>query len=96
MARRSTASVSRQDLVCGSHNGIHRETEIRHEIRGRRRLAKTGHADDAPIEQKLCKKEACAIQWCLAKRNHKEEYCKDFIAAWKACCDRAKASETPD
>jgi hypothetical protein len=50
------------------------------------------HSDDAPIEQKLCKKEACAIQWCLAKRNHKEEYCKDFIAAWRACCDRAKAS----
>ena len=40
----------------------------------------------------MCKKEACAIQWCLAKRNHKEEYCKDFIAAWKACCERAKAS----
>jgi hypothetical protein len=54
------------------------------------------HSDDAPIEQKMCKKEACAIQWCLAKRNHKEEYCKDFIAAWRACCDRAKASETPD
>ena len=25
------------------------------------------HAEDAPIEQKLCKKEACAIQWCLAR-----------------------------
>ena len=37
---------------------------------------------DAPIEQKLCKKEACAIQWCLARRNHKEGS-KD-IAAWKA------------
>ena len=27
------------------------------------------HSEDAPIEQKLCKREACAIQWCLARRN---------------------------
>ena len=36
------------------------------------------HAEDAPIEQKLCKKEACAIQWCLARRNHKEVTLQGF------------------
>ena len=29
--------------------------------------------DGAPVEQSACKKEACNIQWCLAKRNHQEK-----------------------
>ena len=50
-------------------------------------------AEGAPVEQTACKKEACAIQWCLARRNHQEKYCLDYIAAWKECCERARAAE---
>mmetsp|Transcript_4881 Transcript_4881/g.16079 ORF Transcript_4881/g.16079 Transcript_4881/m.16079 type:complete len:98 (-) Transcript_4881:495-788(-) len=49
--------------------------------------------DDAPIEQRLCKDQACAIQRCLARSNFKEAYCKEDIAAWRACCERARALE---
>ncbi|KAL3817153.1 hypothetical protein ACHAXA_006153 [Cyclostephanos tholiformis] len=47
--------------------------------------------DDAPPEQKLCAKQACAIQWCLAKRDHKEDLCRAFIDDWQACCDKVRA-----
>ena len=47
----------------------------------------------APVEQKACKKEACAIQWCLARRNHQERYCQAFIQAWEDCCATAKKQE---
>jgi len=48
--------------------------------------------EDAPPEQKLCSKEACAIQWCLAKHDHKEKWCLATIDAWKQCCERVKAA----
>ena len=48
---------------------------------------------DAPLEQKLCKDEAIAIQRCLARCNHKQVYCKEAIAAWKTCCERVKAEQ---
>jgi len=51
--------------------------------------SRSGQNEDAPPEQKACTKEACAIQWCLARRNHKEHYCKSYIDAWKDCRDRA-------
>mmetsp|Transcript_14187 Transcript_14187/g.23498 ORF Transcript_14187/g.23498 Transcript_14187/m.23498 type:complete len:95 (-) Transcript_14187:248-532(-) len=35
-----------------------------------------------------CAKLACAIQWCLAKRNHKEKYCQVYIDEWKTCRDK--------
>ena len=53
------------------------------------------HAEDAPPEEKLCSKEACAIQWCLAKHNHQEKWCRLTIDAWRDCCARVKkAAET--
>ncbi len=45
--------------------------------------------EDAPPEQKHCAKQACAIQWCLAKRDHKEELCQNFIREWEDCRDKA-------
>lgn len=48
--------------------------------------------EDAPPEQKLCAKQACAIQWCLAKRDHKEHLCRAFIDDWQACCDKVRAA----
>ena len=53
--------------------------------------SRSGQSDEAPPEQKACTKEACAIQWCLARRNHKEHLCQAFIDAWDAC--RIKAIE---
>ena len=47
---------------------------------------------NAPPEQKLCAKQACAIQWCLAKRDHKEHLCKAVIDDWQACCDKVRAA----
>lgn len=47
--------------------------------------------ENAPPEQKLCQKQACAIQWCLAKRDHKEKYCKAYIDDWQDCVDKVKA-----
>jgi len=49
-------------------------------------------SEDAPPEQKACSKEACAIQWCLAKHNHKEKWCVATIDAWRQCCERVKAA----
>jgi hypothetical protein len=36
-----------------------------------------------------CQKFACAIEWCLSRRNYNEEACKDYIDAWKKCHDKA-------
>jgi hypothetical protein len=44
----------------------------------------------APAEQKECVKYAVAMQWCLAKRNHKEKWCTQPIEEWKACVRRVK------
>ena len=52
--------------------------------------------EDAPIEQKKCKKEACNIQYCLARNNHIQKRCEDIIAIWKECCDKAKGIITKD
>eukprot|EP00542_Grammatophora_oceanica_P017551 CAMPEP_0194033104 /NCGR_PEP_ID=MMETSP0009_2-20130614/5901_1 /TAXON_ID=210454 /ORGANISM="Grammatophora oceanica, Strain CCMP 410" /LENGTH=68 /DNA_ID=CAMNT_0038673725 /DNA_START=68 /DNA_END=274 /DNA_ORIENTATION=+ len=35
-----------------------------------------------------CAKQACAIQWCLAKRDHKENLCRAFIENWEQCRDK--------
>ena len=57
--------------------------------KGKRRAQK----DDAPIEQKACAKQACAIQWCLARRNHSEVLCKAFIEDWENCCKRVREGD---
>lgn len=56
--------------------------------KGRRAAQK----EDAPPEQKDCAKQACAIQWCLAKRGQKEHLCQSFIDDWKECTQRARAA----
>lgn len=48
---------------------------------------------NADITLRECKDQACAIQWCLAKNNHKEDRCRDIIDAWKLCCEKARSSE---
>lgn len=58
--------------------------------KGRRQAQK----DDAPPEQRLCAKQACAIQWCLAKRDHKEHLCRAVIDEWESCCAKVRAAAT--
>ena len=38
-----------------------------------------------------CASKACAIQWCMAKRDHKEKLCQAFIDDWKECRDKYMA-----
>ncbi len=49
--------------------------------------------DSAPPEQKKCKTQACKIQWCLARRDHKEHLCQPYIDDWKRCCEQVRAVE---
>jgi hypothetical protein len=37
-----------------------------------------------------CAKKACAIQWCLARRDNNQAYCQDYIDAWNACATHFK------
>lgn len=48
-------------------------------------------AVDADPAQKKCQQLACNIQWCLAKNNHKQVRCQDFVKAWEECV--AKVNE---
>ena len=33
------------------------------------------------------------MQWCLAKNNHKEKWCKAVIDVWRKCQEEVKAAE---
>eukprot|EP00559_Dactyliosolen_fragilissimus_P007885 CAMPEP_0184865888 /NCGR_PEP_ID=MMETSP0580-20130426/19549_1 /TAXON_ID=1118495 /ORGANISM="Dactyliosolen fragilissimus" /LENGTH=74 /DNA_ID=CAMNT_0027365265 /DNA_START=129 /DNA_END=353 /DNA_ORIENTATION=+ len=57
---------------------------------------RSAQSDDASPEQKHCTKQACAIQWCLAQRNHKEAYCQAYIDEWKRCCEQARLAAAAD
>lgn len=39
----------------------------------------------------VCPTEAVELQWCLAKRDHKEIFCKEYVKRWSECCERANA-----
>jgi hypothetical protein len=47
--------------------------------------------DELPPEQILCTRHACAIQYCLARHNHQEKYCKAIVQEWEKCRDMARA-----
>ncbi len=46
--------------------------------------------------QQLCAKKARDMQWCLAKNNHKEKWCKAVIDAWRKCEEDVKAAEAKE
>ena len=48
-------------------------------------------SEEADICQKECKKEACAIQWCLSRNNYQEKKCQHALTQWKSCCERVKS-----
>ena len=50
--------------------------------------------EDLPPEQIHCKKQACAIQYCLARRNLQQNACQAYIEAWEQCRDKARAMDS--
>lgn len=50
---------------------------------------KTQSKNEKDPGQLRCTKQARAIQWCLSRRNHQEDACKDYIDAWKRCREKA-------
>ena len=43
-----------------------------------------------PPEQTLCAKQACAIQYCLNRFNHQEQYCKSFVKEYNKCREKVR------
>lgn len=48
--------------------------------------------NDLPPEQIYCRKEACAIQYCLNRFDHQQNKCQDVIETWEKCRDKARAN----
>lgn len=42
---------------------------------------------------KECKQHACALQYCMAKNNHKQDRCEHFMTLWKECCEYVKSQD---
>ncbi|KAF4127990.1 Mature-T-Cell Proliferation I type [Phytophthora infestans] len=43
--------------------------------------------------ERVCKKQACAIQFCLQRRGYQESKCADVIKRYYDCCATAKEAE---
>ena len=43
------------------------------------------HSKDATLSERKCEKHTIAVQWCLAKNDHKQDRCQDLVDVWKAC-----------
>ena len=50
-------------------------------------------SESASLAQKRCTKEACNIQYCLAKYQYQQQKCEEIIDVWKNCCKNANAIE---
>ena len=44
-------------------------------------------------EQIMCRKEACAIQFCLQKHDYQVDKCAEIYAEWERCRDLARAKK---
>ena len=47
--------------------------------------------EELPPEQIKCRKQACAIQYCLNRNNLQQKACREYIEAWEQCRDKARA-----
>lgn len=47
--------------------------------------------DVLPPEEIFCKKQACAIQYCLNRSNHQEKKCQVYVDAYNDCKTKARA-----
>lgn len=43
--------------------------------------------------ERMCKKQACAIQFCLQRRNYQENKCAEVIKRYYDCCTAATEAE---
>ena len=50
-------------------------------------------SEELPPEQIYCKKQACDIQYCLARRNQQQSACQAYIEAWEQCRDKARQQD---
>ena len=50
--------------------------------------------EEKPPEQRWCRKEACEIQYCLARENYQEDKCRHKIEAWEKCAQQARKRES--
>ena len=46
--------------------------------------------NDADVCQIHCKKQACAIQWCLSRNNYQEPKCTFVINQYESCCIKVR------
>lgn len=50
-------------------------------------------SEDADICVRMCKKIACELQYCMARNNHQQSRCENFITSWNDCCTAVKADQ---
>ncbi|KAG3027972.1 hypothetical protein PC120_g5121 [Phytophthora cactorum] len=50
-------------------------------------------ATEKELCERVCKKQACAIQFCLQRRNYQESKCAEVIKRYYDCCAAAKEAE---
>ncbi|RLN48840.1 hypothetical protein BBJ28_00003129 [Nothophytophthora sp. Chile5] len=54
----------------------------------------TGVTDqNTTLCERVCKKQACAIQFCLQRRNYQESKCADVIKRYYDCCAAATRAD---
>ena len=46
------------------------------------------HNKDATISEHKCEKHTLAVQWCLAKNDHKEDKCRGLVKRWRECTEK--------
>lgn len=46
-------------------------------------------AAEKELCERVCKKQACAIQFCLQRRNYQESKCAEVIKRYYDCCAAA-------
>ncbi|KAE8994074.1 hypothetical protein PF011_g16875 [Phytophthora fragariae] len=46
-------------------------------------------ATEKELCERVCKKQVCAIQFCLQRRNYQESKCADVIKRYYDCCATA-------
>ena len=48
------------------------------------------------VEERVCKKQACALQHCFAKYNNSEAMCRKYFDAWEICAQQVRANNSSD
>ena len=105
--RMSTAAVggAGATLACVSHrpaqakHGPEAATPVRESrLQGSFIYSGSGkkQSKTASRAQQLGAKKARDMQWCLAKNNHKEKWCKAVIDIWRKCQEDVQAAEAKE